>query len=660
MKISVRRVTACALTTLVCTSTLALSPAPAGAATIGITRVNAPGISGGVMYIDGGGYCAPNGSTRPDGAGGVGPGYDYDANGTVSVPGVGPVSSLSHGRCPGPYNASAMRVELYPIPYGGTWDPFTSPAGGMHFQGNNGGSFGVVTLPSSTTGGIKVEGKLFAATGGFANGRISIDLFQDDGFRTPGRGAFGSFDASKGDNVSLGWIFPGGYNMFVTDHVTGVKIRIITSFAVGDTFNLDLDATCMGFDLCSDEGNTYANAPTPGGSFHPLNPTRILDTRSGLGISNGGIRVGDGRLPNEPDNTTRDEWLWNHQLKVTGVAGVPEHGVSAVLLNMTVTGPWSDGWLAVYPKLARRSIYDDQSLFRNFEATSNLNFKAGETLPNLVVARVGAGGHIMLENASIATHAIADIAGWFDTGSGSGDGFRSVTPLRIMDTRNADKPALAGGETRTLKVTGIAGVPANATAVALNVTQIEATADGFVTIWPDGTAQPIVSNLNGAPGRTRPNMVVVKVGAGGKVKLFNYEGSSHLAVDVVGYMAPGGGKTYTINPKRTMDTRSGVGSPARPLGSGEVRDLAVRGVGGVPANATAVIANVTGVQSTTGTFLTVFPSGVAKPVTSNVNLDINDPAPNLVMMGIGSNGAISIANDRGQVHVIVDVVAYVI
>jgi hypothetical protein len=655
MTTRIRRAIAVATALVAGASALAATSGPATAATVYGIRVNAPGVNGGVMYVDSGGYCKPPGSTRPDGAGGIGPGYDYDGNGTVSVPGVGAVSSLTHGSCPGGPSGT-MRVEVYPVAYGAKWDPFTSPTGGLHFQAANGANVGTINLPSASTGGIKVDGTLLSGSGGTTDGRIGVDLFQDDGFRTPGRGSFGSFEANKGTNVTLGWIYPGGYNLFITDKVAGTKIRVMTSFAPGSRFDLDLDASCMGFDLCTYETGA---PPSPGGGFHPLAPARILDTRVGLGIPHGAVRAGDGRLPNEPDDTTRLEWLENHQLKVTGVGGVPERGVSAVLLNLTVTGPWGDGWLGIYPKQPRSSIFEDQSMFRTFPATSSLNFKSGETLPNLVVARVGAGGRIMLENASFAAHVIADVAGWYDTGTARGDGFFGVTPVRVMDTRNVDKPVFGPREVRTLQISGRAGVPSNATAVALNVTQIEATAGGYVTIWPDGSAQPEASNLNGAAGRTRPNMVVVKLGAGGKVKLFNSEGSSHMAVDVVGYMAPGGGKTYPVNPTRTMDTRSGLGSSATPLGAGEVRNLVVRGIGPVPANATAVIANVTGLRSTSGTYLTVYPSGVTRPDSSNINLDLADPAPNLVMMGIGSNGAISIYNDRGLAHVLVDIVAYV-
>ena len=619
-----------------------------------IDKVIAPGVSAGVLYVDNGGYCktpgSPNDSTKQQ------QGYNYDASGRFSIPGVpGYTNTVS---CPGG-SPTSLRAEIYPVPYGAAdcvgWDPFTSPAGGLHLQQAAGTNIGTVTLPAQSTGGIKLFGKVISAAGNIGNCRIKVDLFQDDGFTVGGRGAFGSFIANKGDDLTTGWIYAGNYSMFVSDLVTGTVIRVQTSFDASTRFDIDLDASCYGFDLCTyDKGAP----PATGGGFHPLPPARILDTRSGLGISNGRVRAGDGSLRTEPNPDMRLDEANNHQTKVTGVGGVPEHGVSAVLLNMTVDQPSADSWLAVYPKLPRTSIFEDQSWFRTGPGTSNLNFRKGQTLPNLVLARVGAGGRIMLENYAGELNAIADVVGWFDTGTG-GDGFTGVTPERILDTRGQGG-AFGPSETRHLTVTNRASVPAEATAVVLNVTQIGATAFGYLTVWPTGVNQPNTSNLNGAPGRTRPNLVVSKVGTSGQVDIFNFAGQSDVAVDVVGYFSARGGKVYPLSPARIMDTRSGFRTTAEPLGANEVRNIGVAGVGGVPPNATAVIVNVTGTQSTIGSFLTVFPTGQAVPVTSSLNLDMGDPAPNLVMMKVGQGGQISIANARGTAHVIIDVMGYVL
>jgi hypothetical protein len=85
-------------------------------------------------------------------------------------------------------------------------------------------------------------------------------------------------------------------------------------------------------------------------------------------------------------------------------------------------------------------------------------------------------------------------------------------------------------------VTGRAGVPASATAVVLNVTATESTAAGFVTAWPAGGPRPLASTLNFAPGDNVANLVMVGLGPGGTLSLFQFGGSTHVVADVVGYI----------------------------------------------------------------------------------------------------------------------------
>jgi hypothetical protein len=123
------------------------------------------------------------------------------------------------------------------------------------------------------------------------------------------------------------------------------------------------------------------------------------------------------------------------------------------------------------------------------------------------------------------------------------EGFVGVTPTRLLDTRTGPAPAgypigqrLTGPGEITLDVTGVGPVPADAKAVILNVTSNQATsANGFVTVYPDGVARPNASNLNLNPGQNLPNLVIVKVGASGNIRLYTNTGAVHLIADVVGY-----------------------------------------------------------------------------------------------------------------------------
>ena len=104
---------------------------------------------------------------------------------------------------------------------------------------------------------------------------------------------------------------------------------------------------------------------------------------------------------------------------------------------------------------------------------------------------------------------------------------RSSTPCRLngsWTSRPATKVgvvrvAVAGGTSRDIAVGGLAGVPADADAVVLNVTVTDTTASSYLSIWPAGQAQPTASSLNWTPGRTIPNAVTVKLGAGGKISI---------------------------------------------------------------------------------------------------------------------------------------------
>jgi len=151
----------------------------------------------------------------------------------------------------------------------------------------------------------------------------------------------------------------------------------------------------------------------------------------------------------------------------------------------------------------------------------------------------GAGGMVNLFNSAGSTHLIADVAGWYSDGGGLGAGYVPVAPGRIVDTRiGLGGPAspVGASASRSLQVTGLGGVPSGGvSAVVLNVTAVDPTAGGWLTVWPTGTARPVASNLNFAPAQTVPNLVVVKVGAGGMVDVFNVAGTTHLVIDVAGW-----------------------------------------------------------------------------------------------------------------------------
>src|SRR5215210_6024911 len=123
--------------------------------------------------------------------------------------------------------------------------------------------------------------------------------------------------------------------------------------------------------------------------------------------------------------------------------------------------------------------------------------------------------------------------------------FYPLTPCRLVDTRQpADAPILSHGATRTFTIQGKCGVPSGAKAVALNVTVIGPTGQGYLTVFPAGTARPIVSNINYAGGESAlANGVIVPLGASTPdlsvfpyvIQPYGVQGQTHLVLDVSGY-----------------------------------------------------------------------------------------------------------------------------
>ncbi len=559
-----------------------------------------------------------------------------------------------------PSSGARIRVELYPGGCAHLYDGWGN-VGGIHFEvGPSGGGYGAgtVRLPVAPNDGFRIQGDILSSTP-VGDGRLKVDTFQVADFQQASV-AYGSFASTtnRGTRWSGGVGWQGRYLFFIEDTATGTKIQALHDVSPGSIPTIDLDAVCYGFDPCL---YMAGGPPNAAGTFHPLQPTRILDTRVGLGIF-GPIPSGDGRN-NDPDPNWRALSAFNHELQVTGRYGVPATGVSAVLLNVTATDAAAPSWLSVIPKPARvGDIFNDQGSFGAFPDTSNLNFEPGSATPNLVLARVGAGGKIRLANFTGPTQVIADIAGYIGTGGAhtNGAGFEGVVPDRIVDTRkNLGGARFQPGESRPFQVAGVKGVPRNATSVVVNITTIGASRSGYATAYPDGTALPNASNVNFQPGGVRANTAVVKVGSNGAIRVAAAESDVDIIIDVLGSFGPYGGRVTSITPERFVDSRSGIGTHAAPMAQNETRTFQVAGVGSVPRNAKAVIGNLTAVGPTSVGYFTAWPSGSPMPASSNLNFLWGQTVPNLVMLKLGADGAVSVFNEAGSTHVLLDVMGYV-
>ncbi len=370
------------------------------------------------------------------------------------------------------------------------------------------------------------------------------------------------------------------------------------------------------------------------GTYTSLVPARILDTRKGIGAPQ--AKVGPGQSIN---------------LTVDGAGGIPASGVAAVVLNVAVTNTTAPSFVTVWPTGQPRPN------------SSNINFLANQTVPNLVTVKVGSSGRVSLFNASGSTDVIADVAGYYGDGTGAaGSTYVPLTPFRLLDTRKVPAGPVVAGAPRSLPITGVDGVPASATGVVLNVTVTGATAPSFLTVYPDQTTAPVVSNLNYGPGQTVPNLVNAKLGADGAVSIANAAGSVQVIVDLEGYFTASGdtsgSRFFPVVNHRILDTRSNIGGYYTPVGPNASIPVTVVGQGGVLDGAAAAVMNTSVTGPTAPSFLTVYPDGVGRPNAANLNFGASQTIANLVSATIGGDGEVDIYNNQGSVNTIADVVGW--
>jgi hypothetical protein len=377
-----------------------------------------------------------------------------------------------------------------------------------------------------------------------------------------------------------------------------------------------------------------------GADYTPVTPTRILDTRYGIGAEQGAIPAGgDLTLP------------------IPAIGQLSAADLSAVVVNVTVTGPTAAGSLTVFTKSGTGGV------------TSNINFTAGQTLANLVTIQPASGAITFQNNSSGTVQVIADLDGYY---SNAGSGYQWVQPERVLDTRNkigtaASGPVPAHGTVR-LNLSG--QVPAGATAAVLNLTATGPSAPGFITADPNGEGVPGTSNLNFAAGQTVPNQVIVPLN--NDVADF-YNGSSgtvQLVADLDGYYASGVPNTFVpYGPTRIVDTRSGLGVAAGAIpahGNLRMGPFSMPFINScTPDQCTPVdqaeVVNVTVTQPKAAGFLTVYAYGQDQPATSNVNFSAGQTVANQVTVQNYDLNSLAIYNgSNGSVQIVVDEEGYFI
>jgi hypothetical protein len=388
-------------------------------------------------------------------------------------------------------------------------------------------------------------------------------------------------------------------------------------------------------------GHTSSSAPlglTVGDGYHAVSPTRLLDTRNGTGAPAGAVGPLQTVTLHLPSSVTSSG-----------------HGaLSAVVLNVTVTQPKANGDITVY-----------ETGMSQRPTTSNLNYVAGQTVANLVTVPLEPGDDIVLYvHSAGSAQLIADLEGYYTTGNDpTNAGFAPLTPARILDTRNGTGGV--GGRVGAFGHVSLpvpASVPADATALVLNVTAVNTAAAGNLTVYPDGPGGvPTVSNLNFAAHEIRPNLVIVPVSADRKVDFYlNSAGSADLLADLEGYFsASATAKFVPWFPTRLLDTRKGDAGGALP--SGYYIWFAMSRAFQVPVSAlSAALYNVTVTQPQGPGYVSVVPdpsAATAIPKVSNLNYVAGQTVPNAVLAPM-SDGKQDFFNGGSTIQLIVDFFGY--
>ena len=233
-------------------------------------------------------------------------------------------------------------------------------------------------------------------------------------------------------------------------------------------------------------------------------------------------------------------------------------------------------------------------------------------------------------------------------------GFVSVTPCRLVDTRQSQPIQGNTFQSFTIPQLGGCAIPPSAVAYSLNVTVVPHGRLGYLTIWPTGEGQPFVSTLNSSDGRVKANAAIVPAGANGAVSVYVTD-TSDVILDIDGYFKTPSPQTYQfypLPPCRVIDTRN----PDGPLGGpylhggrndGWHRDFPVRTSDCIPANANvaAYSLNVTVAPHVGGQrlgYLTVWPEGSDQPLVSTLNNPTATVVANAAMVPAGTDGGISV------------------
>jgi len=404
---------------------------------------------------------------------------------------------------------------------------------------------------------------------------------------------------------------------------------VFIPLSAGDTVDLQLyeDPTSpFGFFV----GTNMTISARPATQLVPVTPCRVVDTRTANG-GFGGPPIQGGTARSFPIPQ--------------GACNIPPTA-AAYSLNVTVVPHGPLGYLTVWPTGG------------NQPNVSTLNSLDGRVKANAAIVPAGYQGAVSVYVTN-TTDVILDIDAYFMPPGNSAMAFYPLTPCRVADTRfpndqGLGAPYLSGGVQRDFPILNSScGIPNTAQAYSFNFTAVPHVSLGYLTVWPAGGQQPVVSTLNGPTGTTTANAGIVPAGAGGDIDVFA-SNDSDLVIDVNGYFAApgqGGLSLYLVAPCRVLDTRGGNGAFV-----GELTVDVVDSVCAPPSTAKAYVFNATVVPSGPLGYLTLWPDGGTQPLVSTLNAIDGTITANMAIVPT-NNGSIE-AYASNLTQLILDISSY--
>jgi hypothetical protein len=340
-----------------------------------------------------------------------------------------------------------------------------------------------------------------------------------------------TFQASSTDASVVTQVFdPSGAPVSESGTLAWTGTYVIEVWSITSFDSYTLTATCNN---------------SSGDGFVPVPPCRIADTRTESGFS------GAFGPPGISAGTTRSFPI------LSSSCGIP-NTAQAYSLNVTAVPRAPLGYISMWPTGELQPF------------VSTLNSLNGQIVANAAIVPGGSNGAVSVYSSD-NTDLIIDIDGYFAGQSSPVDAFYTDTPCRIADTRSGSgfsapfgQPSLVAGNTRAFPIiSSPCGVPLTASAYSLNMTVVPPGPLGYLSVWPEGQSQPLVSTLNSLNGRVTANAALVPAGSpNGGIDVYA-SNDTDLIIDVNGHFAPPGGlnalRFYPVSPCRVADTRASGG-----------------------------------------------------------------------------------------------------